>query len=93
MGEEFVFDGALMHIEGREKFLAGASAGGWPERAVTTLLAEAYDGEHAFQLYTASNGGTNVKIVRLSGDEPIVKIEYVLGCGHRRGQPAICSAS
>ena len=26
------------------------------------LLAEAYDGEHAFQLYTASNGGKNVKI-------------------------------
>ena len=62
IGEEFVFDSALMHIEGREKFLAGAGAGGWPERAVTTLLAEAYDGERAFQLYTATNGGKNVKI-------------------------------
>ncbi len=62
MGEEFVFDSALMHIEGREKFLAGAGAGGWPERAVTTLLAKAYDGEHAFQLYTATNGGKTVKI-------------------------------
>jgi hypothetical protein len=41
-----------MHIEGREQFLAGA--GGWPERAVTTLLAEAYDGEHAFQIYSAT---------------------------------------
>jgi hypothetical protein len=42
--------------------LAGASASGWPERAVTTLIAEAYDGEHAFQLYTGSNGGKDVKI-------------------------------
>jgi SnoaL-like domain len=62
IGEEFVFDTALMHIEGRDKFLAGASAGSWPEQAVTTLLAEAYDGEHAFQLYTATNGGKTVKI-------------------------------
>lgn len=62
MGEGFVFDSDMMHIEGREQFLAGAGANGWPERAITTLLAEAYDGEHAFQLYTASNGGKNVKI-------------------------------
>jgi hypothetical protein len=62
MGEGFVFDSAMMHIEGREKFLAGAGANGWPERAVTNLLAEAYDGEHAFQLYSATNGGKNVKI-------------------------------
>ena len=32
MGEEFVFDSAMMHIEGREQFLAGAGANGWPER-------------------------------------------------------------
>jgi hypothetical protein len=62
MGEGFVFDSAMMHIEGREQFLAGAGINGWPERAVTTLLAEAYDGEHAFQLYAGSNGGKNVKI-------------------------------
>jgi hypothetical protein len=62
MGEEFVFDSAMMHIEGREQFLAGAGANGWPEAAITTLLAEAYDGDHAFQLYTATNGGKDVKI-------------------------------
>jgi hypothetical protein len=62
MGEGFVFDSDMMHIEGREQFLAGAGASGWPERAVTTLIAEAYDDEHGFQLYTASNGGKNVKI-------------------------------
>ena len=32
------------------------------ERAVTTLDAEAYDGEHA-QIYSATNGGKKVKIV------------------------------
>lgn len=57
MAEEFVFDSAMMHIEGRDQFLAGAGVSGWPEQAVTTLLAEAYDGEHAFQLYTGSDGG------------------------------------
>jgi hypothetical protein len=63
MAEAFAFDSAMMHIEGREQFLAGAGANGWPERAVTTLLAEAYDGEHAFQIYSAINGGNKVKIV------------------------------
>jgi SnoaL-like domain len=62
MAEEFIFDSAMMRIEGREQFLAGAGASGWPESAVTTLLAEAYDGEHAFQLYAGSNGGKTVKI-------------------------------
>jgi hypothetical protein len=80
MAEEFVFDSAMMHIEGRDQFLAGAGATGWPEQAVTTLLAEAYDGEHAFQLYTGSNGGKNVKIAehlvvrdgRLTSSEVVV---------------------
>jgi hypothetical protein len=62
MGEGFVFDSAVVHIQGREQFLAGSGANGWPEQAVTTLLAEAYDGEHAFQLYSATHGGKNVKI-------------------------------
>jgi hypothetical protein len=62
MAEEFVFDSDMMHIEGREQFLAGAGANGWPESAITTLLAEAYDGEHAFQLYRGANGGKDVKI-------------------------------
>jgi hypothetical protein len=65
---------------GRDQFLAGAGASGWPEHAVTTLLAEAYDGEHAFQLYTGSNGGKNSKIAehlvvrdgRLASSEVVV---------------------
>lgn len=62
MAEAFVFDSAMMHIEGREQFLAGAGSSGWPEQAVTTMLADAYDGEHAFQLYTGTSGSKNVKI-------------------------------
>jgi hypothetical protein len=80
MGEEFVFDSAMMQIQGREQFLAGAGANGWPERAVTTLLAEAYDGEHAFQLYTGSNGGKNVKIAEhlIVRDRKLVSSEVVV---------------
>jgi hypothetical protein len=80
MGEGFVFDSAMMHIEGREQFLAGAGANGWPERAITTLLAEAYDGEHAFQLYAGSNGGKNVKIAEhlIVRDGQLVASEVVV---------------
>ncbi len=59
MAEDFTFRAGEMTIEGREAFFAGA---GWPERATTELLAEAYDGEHAFQLYEATNGPASVKI-------------------------------
>jgi hypothetical protein len=52
LAEGFVFDAGPVHIEGREAFL-GASE--WPAAARTTLEAEAYDGEHAFQLYEAVN--------------------------------------
>jgi hypothetical protein len=80
MSEAFVFDSAMMRIEGREAFLAGVGAGGWPERAVTSLLAEAYDGEDAFQLYTATNGGKQVKIAEhlLVRDGAIMASEVVV---------------
>jgi hypothetical protein len=55
---DFVFDAGPIHIEGREAFL-GASA--WPVRARTTLVAEAYDGEQAFQLYEAVNGMARIR--------------------------------
>jgi hypothetical protein len=60
MAEDFVFDAGQVHIEGREAFL-GASA--WPARATTTLEAEAYGGEHAFQLYEAVNGFARIRSV------------------------------
>src|SRR3954449_46326 len=58
LAEGFVFDAGPVHIEGREAFL-GASD--WPARARTTLHAEAYDGEHAFQLYEAVNGLARIR--------------------------------
>jgi ketosteroid isomerase-like protein len=58
LAEDFVFDAGPVHIEGREAFL-GASE--WPARATTTLDAEAYDGEHAFQLYEGVNGMARIR--------------------------------
>ena len=58
LAEHFVFDAGPIHIEGREAFL-GASD--WPARATTTIVAEAYDGEHAFQLYEAVNGFARIR--------------------------------
>ena len=60
LAENFVFDAGPVHIEGREAFL-GASD--WPARARTTLVAEAYDGEHGFQLYEAVNGFAQIRSV------------------------------
>ena len=58
LAEDFTFDAGTHRVQGREPFLA---AGGWPGHAVTTMLAEAYDGEQAFQLYSASDAGNTVK--------------------------------
>jgi hypothetical protein len=58
LAEAFVFDAGPVHIEGREGFLGAAA---WPPRATTTLVAEAYDGEHAFQLYEAVNGFARIR--------------------------------
>ena len=60
LAADFVFDAGPVHIEGREAFL-GASD--WPARATTTLVAEAYDGEHGFQLYEAVNGFARIRSV------------------------------
>ena len=58
LAERFVFDAGPVHIEGREAFLGAAE---WPARATTTLVAEAYDGEHGFQLYEAVNGTARIR--------------------------------
>jgi len=60
LAEAFVFDAGPVHIEGREAFLGAAE---WPARATTTLLAEAYDGEHGFQLYEAVNGSARIRSI------------------------------
>jgi hypothetical protein len=58
LAEDLVFDAGPVHIEGREAFLGAAE---WPARARTTLEAEAYDGEHGFQLYSAVNGTARIR--------------------------------
>jgi hypothetical protein len=70
LAETFVFDAGPVHIEGREAFLGAAE---WPARARTTLVAEAYDGEHAFQLYEAVNG-----LARIRSAEHIVVRDGVI---------------
>jgi hypothetical protein len=77
MSPDFAFDAGGHVIEGRERFLA---AGGWPEHATTTLLAAAYDGEHAFQLYSAVRGDVRVKIAEhlIVRDDVIVSSEVVV---------------
>ena len=58
LAADFVFDAGPVHIEGREAFLGAAA---WPARARTTPEAEAYDGEHGFQLYEAVNGTARIR--------------------------------
>jgi hypothetical protein len=58
LAADIVFAAGPVHIEGREAFLGAAE---WPARATTTLVAEAYDGEHGFQLYEAVNGTARIR--------------------------------
>lgn len=60
LSPDFGFEAGPMRIEGRDAFLAGAQ---FPNDATTSMLAEAYEGEHAFQLYLSSRGDKQVKIV------------------------------
>ena len=77
LAETFVFDAGPVHIEGREAFLGAAE---WPARARTTLLAEAYDGERAFQLYAAVNGTARVRSVEtLLVRDGVVVASEILG--------------
>ena len=49
-----------MVVEGRDAFLSGEA---WPEGVKTTLLAEAYQGDTAFQMYEARNGSAELRVV------------------------------
>ncbi|MEM9033003.1 MAG: hypothetical protein AAGA99_03630 [Actinomycetota bacterium] len=59
MDDAFRFQAGEMVIEGREAFFEG---GGWPDGATTRMVAEAYDGETAMQMYEAVNGSASVLI-------------------------------
>ena len=60
LADAFVFSAGPMRIEGRDAFL---SSGAWPDSAVTVMVAEAYDGDRAFQFYEATNGDKKVRII------------------------------
>ena len=59
MAEDFTFRAGELVVEGREQFL---SFGGWPDHAVTELVAQASDGSTAIQVYEATNAGVSVRI-------------------------------
>ena len=52
------FAGAISGKAPRDRVLSAAE---WPARAVTTLVAEAYDGDHAFHLWDAVNGTARIR--------------------------------
>ena len=60
LASDFRFASGAMSIEGKEAFL---NAGAFPRDAKTTMVAEAYQGETAFQMYDATRGVNKVRIV------------------------------
>ena len=60
LAPDFRFVAGDLSIEGRDAFL---SAGAFPKDAQTTMVAEAYQGESAFQMYDAARGPRTVRIV------------------------------
>ncbi len=77
MAEDFVFVMGEMRIEGREAFLSG---GGWPEGATVTTTAEAYEGDHGFQLYECARGESRVQMCEhfIVSDGRITMVELVV---------------
>jgi SnoaL-like domain len=59
LDENFVFESAMMTINGRDSLLSSQS---WPKDAKTSLAAEAYEGDQGFQMYDATNNGNSVRI-------------------------------
>jgi hypothetical protein len=57
---DFRFASGATLIEGKDAFL---NAGAFPQDAKTTMVAEAYQGETAFQMYDATRGANKVRIV------------------------------
>lgn len=60
LAEDFVFDSAMMTLHGRQAILDSQS---WPKGATTTIVAEAYQDDHGFQMYDAVNGPNSVRVV------------------------------
>jgi ketosteroid isomerase-like protein len=60
LADDFRFVAGDMSIEGKEAFL---DVGAFPRDGTTKLVAEAYEGDMAFQMYDASRGDLTVRIV------------------------------
>jgi ketosteroid isomerase-like protein len=60
LAPDFSFTAGDLRIDGREAFL---DSGAFPRDATTTMVAEAYQGDVAFQLYDASRGDRTVRVV------------------------------
>ena len=60
LAEDFRFTAGDMAIEGRNALL---DAGAFPHKARTTMMAEAYQGDVAFQMYDSTRGDDTVRIV------------------------------
>jgi ketosteroid isomerase-like protein len=60
LAPDYEFTAGELQIKGRDAFLAGAS---FPPNATVKMVAEAYDGDTAFQMYDATNGGRTARIV------------------------------
>jgi SnoaL-like domain len=60
LAEDFVFASPTMTLNGRQAILDSAA---WPDGATTTIVAEAYQDDHGFQMYDAVNGGNTVRVV------------------------------
>lgn len=60
LAADFTFGAGDMSIEGRDAFLNAAA---FPRDAHTTMVAQAYQDETAFQMYDAARGTRTVRIV------------------------------
>jgi SnoaL-like domain len=60
LAEDFVFESAMMTLNGRDAILDSQA---WPEDATTTMVADAYQDDHGFQMYDATNGTNTVRVV------------------------------
>jgi ketosteroid isomerase-like protein len=60
LAPDFQFVAGDFRIDGRDAFLA---SGAFPKDATTSMVAEAYQGDTAFQMYDATRGEHTVRIV------------------------------
>ena len=59
LAPDFTFAAGDLKIDGREAFL---DAGAFPRDASTTMVAEAYQDDVAFQLYDATRGDLTIRV-------------------------------